>query len=316
MDSAARNLFKISDARQRKVAWFEVAKVLGEAELGSLLDPAGRPWLKVCSEVSGHSANLLRRFQAVLRYGERLVQQGHLVSLAEFQKLPFSHLEIIARISEIDAEMAVRLIKRDKVDAFKLPTTYLGLQGLLEEQRAGGKAAAKAFPTAAGMASAARFKEKAFKLLDNKLLGFEKEMAIRTKSGLILPSPDYFIMKEKTIRRYYTFAIDLIDIRGADQTILTKKYILPEIIKASFFDVLWIVISGQESWFFERKLCQLGGDDNIGIIVIDDQLSQVVYEKPPRGPPQPDRSRMWLSGMSPWLAQRVRDRGWPIPVSS
>jgi hypothetical protein len=240
-------------------------------------------------------------------------------SLAEIQRQPFSHLEIIARISEIDPAIAVRLIKRNEADALKLPTTHLGLLGLLAEQRAGGKAPAKAFPTAAGMASATRFKDKAFKLLDNKLLGFEKEKAIWPKFGLNLPNPDYFFINS-TIRDQenyaFTLAIDLIDLRGVEETVVTKKFVLPEITKASFFDVLWIVVSGWQSRFFDRRLRQLGGDDNVGLIVIDEQLSQVVHEKPPRGSPRPDRSRIWLSEMSGWLRQRVRERGWTVPARS
>ena len=315
MDSGGRNLFKISDARRRKMPWFEVAKVLGEAEQGSLLDPTGRPWIKVCAEVSGYSANLLRRFQAALRFGEQLVQQGHVTSLAEVQRQSFSHLEIIARIYEIDPAIAVRLIKRSEADFLKLPTNHLGLLGLLAELRAGGKGAGKALPTAAGMASAARFKEKAFKLLDNKLLGFEKEKAIWPKSGLNLPNPDYFFISTaiRDQEKYaFTFAIDLIDLRGVEQTVVTKKFLLPEITKASFFDVLWIVVAGRESGFFCERLRRLGGGDNVGLIVIDESLSEVVHDEPPLGPPQPDRTRIWLSDMSDWLRQRVRERGWTM----
>jgi len=209
----------------------------------------------------------------------------------------------------------VALIKKESLSdkTYLTYNTHVRLLGLLAKLRSEVGSLNTATPVAAGIASSAAFKREALRLLDGYTIGFNKNYAIRAKYGLNYPNPDYLFI-DTTIgggrQSARSYGLDFIDLRGMDQGTITKKHILPEIMKSSFFNELWIVHAGRDSWFFCDKLISLGGADNVGLITIADDLSQVVNVVQPRGGPVPDRSRIWLNELSPWLIERIRRKGW------
>ncbi len=299
MDEA--NLLKILEgARARRAPWHEIASALDGLERGGALNDSARPWIRIAAELSGYTPNQLRRFQATARFVDRV--SGEEWPRERIGQAGFSNLELIARIWAIDESRG-----RDVLSgAIEGKVNHKAMQRELQDLADFNKS-----PFSAGRNAANAFRNESFKTVQDELAKYNMYThdAIWVKSGLRYPNPDYLLIEND--ERSQMIGIDIFNIRGVQQGDITKKHAVPETAKATFLDKLWVVTSGQESFELAASIDELGRN-NVGQIILNEDLSKVLTLIEPVGPPSPDRTGLWIRYMSPWLRKAIQQRGWRV----
>jgi hypothetical protein len=285
--------------------WRGAARTLAFLERMSLMGPGQLPWVKVCSERSGYSPNNLRRFQAVASFFDYCVSKFG-VTEPELEEIPFSRLELIARIHAVDAELAARLVRRRPGDIEILPQSTPGLHALLNDLRRLGKAAS---PSAAGISSRVLIHGKIVALLGAEVLGFDIGKA-RRPSRFSVICPDLVCATsgsadDKQKRAFV--AIEIIDATRSKRESILQRDIINSTASATFFDAYWLAVFGEHANDMAEFLSKMGGTDNIGVIEIDENVTRVLKITAPRGRPFPDRTRMWYDMTPDFFLDRLED---------
>ena len=110
---AEQLLDAIKTARKSKTSWIDVANILSSIEDLSQFNHEGRPWIKVASEISGFTANHLRRMQKASDFLSSFFD----TSDKSFDKrsIPFGHAETAARIYNMDQKAGETCGRANKV---------------------------------------------------------------------------------------------------------------------------------------------------------------------------------------------------------
>jgi hypothetical protein len=305
----------LKNARARKIPWIDVVGALDVVERAPV-PKSGRSWIRLCSETSGYSVNQLRRFQAAARFVDRAASE--IRPREKLLELAVTPLEKIARICNVDPKRGFQLLDR----ALSEHVPRLVLEEALRSLSALGRtSAANVSPVSAGRLAAKAFRTKCLEAIehkieykiDNKIVHVSLSDAIVPKSGLLYPNPDFLVVSAGIDGKQCAVAVDAFDLRGVEYSDIIKRYALPEIVKATFFNSLWIICAGPEADTLVDVLNKLGRN-NIGLILLNAALSdrKVI---PPIGPPAPDRTQLWIDEMSPWLRKAIERKGWCLPGS-
>lgn len=302
----------LKNARARKIPWIDVVRALEIVELLPV-PTSGRSWIRMCSETSGYSVNQLRRFQSAARFIDRVASE--IRPKEKLLELAVTTLEKIARICNLDPKRGFQLLDRALSEHVPRLVLEEALRGL------GPISAASVSPVSAGRLAAKAFRTRCLEAIghkieykiDNKIVHVSLSDAIVPKSGLLYPNPDFLVVSAAIDDKQRAVAVDAFDLRGVEHSDLIKRYALPEIMKATFFDSLWIICVGPEADTLVDVIDRLGRN-NIGLILLDTALSERKLI-PPIGPPAPDRAKLWIDEMSPWLRKAIERKGWRLPRS-
>lgn len=145
----------LKSARLRRVPWNEVARAARQIETEP--DSSGLPPIRQAEQLSGYSANQLRRMIAGVTFLDELVQVD--AAVAEWLGVPkFSHAEMLAKLWRRDQQATLRFLRSKPV------LRYEGLSKLFDSM-----APQTASPMSAGKRAQKSFEKRCMDvLLDNE----------------------------------------------------------------------------------------------------------------------------------------------------
>jgi len=286
----------LADIKQRSVTWIDVVRTLGKLESRSTTDDHGRPWARVVAEQSGNSLNQLRKMQRTVRTVEHLANRNSFDLEKLLQSVPFSQVEILARIAKADEEVAIHLI-RTCLTANRLPT-YRELLERFYEIR---DAAPQVSSIAAGQRTARKFEGICFDLLSQTkatiLPGFSGESVkvLRWSGGLRFASPDLIIARRDDTNALVVDAVDCYAIYGDVGQDETAKRMVRVATESTFFRNFWILMpTWSPAWLVASMSNELELR-NVGVVTIDPETKEKEWVRvpppssAPEGKPVPDR---------------------------
>jgi hypothetical protein len=286
----------LAKIKQRPVTWIDVVRTLGDLESRSTTDEHGRAWARVVAERTGNSLNQLRKMQRTVRTVEQLAKRNSFDLEKLLQSVPFSQVEILARIAKADEQAALDLI-RACLTANRLPT-YRELLDRFYEIR---DAAPQVSSIAAGQRAARKFEGLCFDLLSQTkatiLPGFSGEpvKVLRWSGGLRFASPDLIIARRDESNALLVDAVDCYAIYGDVGQDETAKRMVRVATESTFFRNFWILMpTWSPGWLVAtmRDELELG---NVGVISIDpetrkeERIRVPAPPSTPQGRPIPDR---------------------------
>lgn len=286
----------LADINQRPVTWVDVVRTLGALEARSTTDEHGRAWARVVAEQSGNSLNQLRKMQRTLRNVEQLAKRHSFDLEKLLQSVPFSQVEILARIAKADEQAATDLI-RTCLTANRLPT-YRELLERFYEVR---DAAPQVSSIAAGQRAARKFEGICFDLLRETqatiLPGFSGEpvKVLRWSGGLRFASPDLIIARRDASNALLVDAVDCYAIYGDVGQDETAKRMVRVATESTFFRNFWILMPNWSPAWLVASMSDELKLGNVGVISIDPETKkeQRLRVPPPwskpEGKPVPDR---------------------------
>lgn len=141
----------LKSARSRNVPWVDVAR--GVRHLEAEADSSGLPPIRRAEQLSGYSANQLRRMIAASAFLDDLTQTDP--DVANWLGIPkFSHAEMLAKLWRRDQEATLRLLKSRPV------LRYAGLARIFDSMSSN-----TASPMSAGKRAQKRFEQKCLDVL-------------------------------------------------------------------------------------------------------------------------------------------------------
>lgn len=140
------HLAELTDARRKGMLWRDVAGHLQRLEASATLARDGQPWIRAVEDVSGYSANHLRRMSRALSVLAEIEGFGP-AHAAKTAGLSFSHAEIVARLWESERDQVEELLRSDGWP------TYSELLARYEKARS-----RRAAPKASGKLAVGRFR--------------------------------------------------------------------------------------------------------------------------------------------------------------
>lgn len=279
--------------KQSTVTWVDVVRALTGLEAASIMDERGRPWARVVAEETGHGLNQLRKMQRTMKIIERLAHDHPFDLDKLLRSLPFSQVEILARISKADQNKGLELI-RQCLTANRVPT-YRELQERFYEIR---DSAPQVSSIAAGQRAARQFESFCLELLTQtnaailpEFSGAEKVKVVRWSGGLRYASPDLVIAFRDSNNELVVDAVDCYSIYGDVAQDETAKRMTRVATESTFFRNFWILMPPWSPIWLVRTMCEDLELQNIGIVEVDPETKKL-GEKPelaPKGPPIPNR---------------------------
>lgn len=283
----------LKSIKQSTVTWVDVVRALTVLEAASIMDERGRPWARVVAEDTGHGLNQLRKMQRTIKTIERLAHDHPFDLDKLLRSLPFSQVEILARISKADEDKGLELI-RQCLTATRVPT-YRELQERFYEIR---DSAPQVSSIAAGQRAARQFENFCFELLTRTnaailptFSGAEKVKVVRWSGGLRYASPDLVIAFRDSNNELVVDAVDCYSIYGDVAQDETAKRMTRVATESTFFRNFWILMPPWSPIWLVRTMCEELELKNIGIVEVDPETKEF-DKKPalaPEGPPIPNR---------------------------
>lgn len=283
----------LKDIKQSTVTWVDVVRALTALETSSIMDERGRPWARVVAEETGHGLNQLRKMQRTIKAVEALAS-GHSFDLDKLlQSVPFSQVEILARIAKADQDKGLELIQQC-LTATRVPT-YRELQESFCEIR---DRSPQGSAIAAGQRAARKFESLCFDLLVEKkatiLPGFsgsEGIKVVRWSGGLRFASPDLLIAFRDAKHTLTVDGVDCYSIYGDVAQDETAKRMTRVATESTFFRRFWILMPSWSPAWLVRSMCDELDLSNVGVIVIDPDSKEIdeAQTRTPKGDPVPDR---------------------------
>lgn len=296
-------------ARDCEKAWDEAAEAIERLELAGAADETGATWISKVTQVSGWTANQLRQMQRVRTGVENVLKDHPDINRAALLACPYSHLEIITRLSKISPAEGTGMMRA--AAAGDLPI-YRALKARYDALRSGenGLVTAKS----AGHVQRQRMKESCSSALQDARTLRAVVGAAASAPVRIMPWPrgfDYasptFIAFERGGRGIRVHAIECISFStSVHAPVLTALRAAG--FESSFFDSYTLIL-GETSPGQVEEACGRLNDlalSNVGLSVLTDEHVRVVLR--PCGPPSPDRRQM-LRGSWPEIAQFEQDSG-------
>ncbi|MGU3662247.1 hypothetical protein ACLBYM_36560 [Methylobacterium fujisawaense] len=276
----------LKGARQRNVAWREIVSAIESLEKTSLVDPSGRPWIKICSELSGYSTNHLRRMGKSKSFLADTRLLNYEINMDDLCNLPFAHLESIARIFNFDESAGVEAIN----NAIGSKVNHRQLLAVINKVKHNTNKGVSNI--SAGKHSAALFRASCAELVAKIFIERYGKILRKRPVESIYASADYIIINSGDCALQSVVAIDMYDFRSMNYADVVKLKLVPAASKATFFDEFWIVYSGDTDLSVRRTIDKLFVP-NVGFIQIDDGLKKIVCVEYPSGQPVPNRTELW-----------------------
>lgn len=291
MVNVKQDLKILHGARAAGTAWTEIAFALSELEASGPTDEHGRPWIHRAEQESGYSANQLRRMSKVADFLNRLIQSDP--PAAELLRgRPFSHIEMISKIWQLDEPQARELVRDTNVH--RTFRDLLKIHADMSQEHGGTP------PIAAGKMAAKQFRQKALRLIKQnleKLGGQNPSLSIEIVRPIVpfrYASPDYYIIGRDAGKVVQIDAIDCYALYGGSQNDAALRKVLLVATEASFFTRFWIVVPEGECaniFLWESGKLNL---DNVGIITVTAN-DHLFWSRIPSAAarPMPDRRHLW-----------------------
>lgn len=264
------NLFdELIDARRKGMRWRDVAGHLQRLEASASLAPDGQPWIRAVEEMSGFSANHLRRMSrafSVLGEIERCCP-AHATKIAQ---LAYSHAEILARLWEAERGEVEQLLRSDGWP------TYSELLARYENSRS-----RRAAPNAAGKLALGRFRDGIRMILSRS---FGPDLRDPPPYHPYL-KPDFLVIRGGDI----VIAWDCAFLPGrVDEEALRRRF-LAWATESTFVSAFWIVAQDNRAKEIIGRFIDELRLANVGLAAPADRALHPLIE--PHGPPVPDRSK-------------------------
>lgn len=283
----------LKDARRKGLPWHAVVKALRKMEGASGTDEFGRPWVKVAAEQSGYTVNQLRQMDRTMTTIEALAREHSELSMASALTLPFSHLEIIARISKADLAAARRFLSEEEIASRK---SFRDLRNFYYNART--KMPARSSPRSVAYRTIHEFSRSSFNVISHRYhlqTLFEDNRAefnhklIKWPGGFVYANPDFVAVDIKG-RSKVIYAFECLSIYGDVNRDDASKSIIKPSLESTFFTKYFLVMP---FWSDASSIAHhLGALNlaNVGIVsVMEGSLNVRLY---PKGLPCPDRRGM------------------------
>lgn len=286
-------LTQIDEARRRDVPWHLLIEAVRRLETTSQADERGRPWIKVAAERSGYTIAQLRQMDRVMTMLQEVTTASPRLSLNAALQLPFSHLEMIARIAKVDRGAAERFLSPDEVAS---GYTYRAVRDFYYQARA--KINGRTSPQSVGLQSARQFTKRCHELFSDPsnlrlLHGGGADPAhrrfLKWPGGFNYANPDFIIIDDTDKERSID-AIDCVTIFGDVNQDITVKEVLRSFTESIFFRHYFVCLpSYSPIWLFSQHRDRIRLD-NIGVVEVGESSVELVA--PPEGGPCPDRQKL------------------------
>jgi hypothetical protein len=288
-------------ARDTNASWIDVADALLALEAAASRAPDGRTWVSVAAQLSRFSENQLRRFTRTFSF----VQEGEVdrpTLLERLRPFPFSQVEVLGKIWQLDRERALDLIDQAK-DANSF--TYLELLERYQDIRS--ERPGQISPIAAGKHAAQQFINACRSVLqDTKLLtaGALFPENRRTILRFVVPfeyARPHFVIRDSSLEVPTADAIDcfLISERTPYEALIKK--ISQIAFESTFFKNFWCLIPPSELKKDFIAACDELELANVGLLIVDAPRKSCSILRNPgcAAVPLPDRRRqLFLSSQA------------------
>ena len=293
MVSEQSHLKLLSQAKDQRLHWMDVADAFRALETGALRAPDGTTWLTVASETSQLSANQLRRMARARAFVIE-VESQHIGSEKRLRAIPFSHVEVLAKLWALDRTSAQKLIDQAHPKRF----TYLGL--LEEYKLRRSEASGRASPMAAGKHAAQEFIRTCGDLLLEKpvLTGVQGQRTIlRPIIGFRYTNPDFVIRDVSQPSNPILEAIDCYFVSSKAQQDTLRRKMAQIAFEATFFMRFWCLIPSTELRGAFLGASEELGLSNVGLVIVDAAHRTLTIDRRPDSSavPIPDRTRLIFS---------------------
>jgi hypothetical protein len=285
------HLNALSQAKDQRLHWMDVADAFKALETGTLRAPDGRTWLNVASEASRLSANQLRRMARARAFVIEVESQRP-GSEKRLRAIPFAHVEVLAKLWALDRTSAQLLIDQAHPKRF----TYLGL--LEEYQLRRSKASGRASPMAAGKHAAQEFiRTCGDLLLENPVLtgGEDQRTILRPTNGFKYTNPDYVIRDLSQPSHPILEAVDCYFVSSKAQRDALRRKMAQIAFESTFFKRFWCLIPSAELSGEFHLACDELGFRNVGLVIVDAARHTLTVDRQPSADPVPDRTRLIFS---------------------
>jgi hypothetical protein len=289
--TTAHHLDFLREAGPRQVPWRQVAEALLALEASSNRAPDGKTWIAYAAETSKLTDNQLRRFTRALDF-LREVEAKDPRAGEGLRALPFSHVEVLGKIWQLDQAKSLELI--DSAGAIRY--TYLDLLGKYRDLRS--KGAGHASPIAAGKHAAKQFIDACRHILfETKELTAgnryprNQRTILRPIVGLGYTNPDYVIRDLSIPSAPQLDAIDCYSISGASQSDALRRKIPQVAFESTFFTHFWCLMPPSALAGNFMSACNNLRLDNVGLVLIDvaNGSCSTILEPDASATPKPDR---------------------------
>jgi hypothetical protein len=287
-------------ARDTNVSWIDVADALLALEAAAGRAPDGRTWASVAAQLSRFSENQLRRFTRTFS----LMQEGEIDRpglLERLRPFPFSQVEVLGKIWQLDREKALDLIDQAK-DAHSF--TYLELLERYQDLRS--ERPGQISPIAAGKHAAQQFINACRSVLqDTKLLTAgalfpeDRRTMLRFVTPFEYARPD-FVIRDSSLDAPSADAVDCFLISERTQYEALMKKISQIAFESTFFKTFWCLIPPSELAKDFIAACDELALANVGLLLADvPRKSCSILRNPGRAAiPLPDRRQLFLSSQA------------------
>ena len=294
------------DARIKRIDWVKLVRTLGELESPGPNDQQGFPWVKRAAGLSGYTVNQIRQMRRTLSALETLHARDKQINLPSMlNSVPYSHLEILARMAKIDPDAALRHLRSEftanqTLRYRKLRDEYYALRKKVPEQTS---------PIAASLQASREFEKSCLALLkkDNagqlydRLNDFEHKRVVKRWSlNFRYANPNFVIETPQNTGHSQIDAGDCLAFYTGTGTAkeATLRQLQRVAFEASFFSVFWILLpdwSTAEVFETERKALAL---DNVGAVEVNLKKGSMTVKTPPAGAPMSDRQALVYKAIS------------------
>lgn len=294
MEDDTQALHILDRAKEARVSWVDVADAVITLEAKSRRAPDGRTWVSVAAQASHIAEAQLRRFartRSLLQQAE--TERPGLVD--RIRPFPFSHIEVLGKIWQLDQHKALDLIDRQK-DASSF--TYLELLKKYQDIRSEGRGPVS--PIAAGKQAAQQFINASLNILQRTQRLTSGPSGRRTILRLVIPfeyaKPD-FVIRDTSIPDVPSMeAIDcfFISDRTQYETILRKVSQIA--FESTFFTRFWCLVPRHDLVEQFKFACDELRLDNVGVLLATKECP--IDRTPSAAIPVPDRRASFLASQA------------------
>ncbi|HDZ73814.1 MAG TPA: hypothetical protein ENH55_13850 [Aurantimonas coralicida] len=278
----------------RAAPWRAIASIIVDGEASEKAPPTGRSWIEEVADATQYPPAYIRRLRLSEIFLRLLEKDGH-EAVGAVSNWPFSHIDNIRKIYEVDPARGLKLLSTSETSPFN----QRELEKLLKDLRARKSPIAKL--GSGGRIRSAQFSEKCLTAIHNSKYSFglknNDDAAVkyyirRWGNSTKWASPEFFVTWPNERR------IDAVDCYGGlhcQRMDIINEKIKNAVFESTFFDVFWIIIPIREEleYFFKQAINDLGMA-NIGILGLDDfNLEIITLEGPRAVHPVPDRRGVW-----------------------
>jgi hypothetical protein len=276
----------LRDARAKNVGWPRILKAINALETLSAFDDKGRLWVNVAADLTKYTKNQIRQAQRTYAMIDRLLSEDSDKNRNEILKNhSFSHLEIIARIANIDPDSALKYLRMKSLPYRDLKYVY----DQLKAERPGNLS-----PVGIGqLASQALLKLCKFTIESHKAAfdGTGEMQVQKWPEGFEWARPAFIgvIEKEKDIKIDGFSCCNIHKNANRDAIV---RFIIRVATESTFFQTFNILLPASGPLGDIHRGCQTLGLTNVRLVLISESGEPPQEILAPSGLPQPDRHHL------------------------